>query len=104
MQEILFVRNLLEAIAIQAMILALLFMDNVGAVFIEKNASTKGRTKHRDIHYHVVRGHIEDSVIVTKFVRGEDNTANILTKNTSRATFDKHARRFVCNESGELSK
>lgn len=40
-------------------------------------------------------------MIVIKFVKGEDNTAVSFTKNTSRATFAKHLRRFVCDESRE---
>lgn len=36
-----------------------------------------------------------------KFVRGEDNMADIFTKNMSRVTFTKHSRRFVCDGLGE---
>ena len=75
-QEMLFVRNLLLSIGITVELPAPLFVDNVGAIFIAKNASTKGRQNTW----------ISDS---------------IFTKNTLRATFLKHRERFVCDLTGE---
>ena len=100
-QEMLFVRNLLLSIGITVELPAPLFVDNVSAIFIAKNASTKGRTKHMDIRFHFVRELIEDNIIEIKFVKSDDNTADIFTKNTSRATFLKHRERFVCDLTGE---
>mgnify|MGYP003509177695 FL=1 len=95
------VRNLLLSIGITVELPALLFVDNVGAIFIAKKASTKGRTKHKDIRFHFVRELIEDNIIEIKFVKSDDNTADIFTKNTSRATFLKHRERCVCDLTGE---
>ena len=54
-----------------------------------------------DIRFHFVRELIEDNIIEIKFVKSDDNTADIFTKNTSRATFLKHRERFVCDLTGE---
>jgi hypothetical protein len=100
-QEILFVRNLLLSIGIESVTPAPLFVDNVGAIFIAKNATTKGRTKHMDIRFHFVREQIEEGNLEIRFVRSEDNVADIFTKNTSRATFNRHKEIFVCEDTGE---
>ena len=97
----LFVRNLLLSIGIEVVLRAMLFVDNTGAIFIAKNASTKGRTKHMDIRFHFVRELIEDNIIEIKFVKSDDNTADMFTKNMSRATLLKHRERFVCDLMGE---
>lgn len=83
-----FVRNLLLSIGVEVVIPAPLFVDTLGAISIAKNASTKGCTTHMDIRLHFVQELIDEGIIILKFVRGEDNAADIFTKNTSRATFD----------------
>jgi hypothetical protein len=62
----------------------------VGAIYLAKNASTTTRTKHIDIRYHFIREHVDNGKIKIKFVRSEDNTADIMTKNLSGELFHKH--------------
>lgn len=101
-QETMFVKNLLESIGIKAVVPAPLYVGNVGAIFIARNASTKGRTEHTTVRYHFVCKLMEDRIITINFVRGEDNTAD--PKNTSRASFNRHLRRFVCEETEDELK
>jgi hypothetical protein len=58
---------------------------------LPKNASTMTRTKHIDIRYHFIREHIDNGMISIKFVRSEDNTADIMTKDLSGELFHKHS-------------
>jgi hypothetical protein len=65
-------------------------VDNVGAVYLSKNATTGNRTKHIDTRYHFVREYVEDGIVKVVFVRSEDNDADIFTKNLNGETFEKH--------------
>ena len=46
-----------------------------------KNQSSSQRTKHVDVRYHFVREFVEDGIVKVKFVRSEDNKADVFTKN-----------------------
>jgi hypothetical protein len=65
-------------------------VDNVGAVYLSKNATTGNRTKHIDTRYHFVREYVEDGIVKVVFVRSENNDADIFTKNLNGETFEKH--------------
>lgn len=67
-------------------------VDNIGAVYLSKNATTGNRTKHIDTRYHFVREYIEDGIVKVIFVRSEDNDADIFTKNLNTETFVKHCK------------
>ena len=96
-QEVLFVKQVLSTMGIQVQLPITVYVGNVGAIFVAKNASTKGRTKHIDIRYHFIRELIEDGTITIVFVRSEDNASDIFTKNVTRATFNRHIGKFVCD-------
>ena len=56
-------------------------MDNIGAIYLSKNATMGKRTKHVDTRYHFVQEYIEKGIIKIVFVRSEDNKADLMTKN-----------------------
>ena len=66
-------------------------VDNIGAIYLTKNATTGSRTKHVDTRYHFVRDYVEDGIIKVQFVRSEENHADIFTKNLNSALFEKHS-------------
>jgi hypothetical protein len=66
-------------------------VDNIGAVYLSKTATTGNRTKHIDTRYHFVREYIEDGIVKVVFVRSEDNDADIFTKNLNGETFERHS-------------
>jgi uncharacterized protein (DUF488 family) len=70
-------------------------MDNTGTIYLANNQTTGQRTKHIDIRVHHVQNLITDGIIKTKFVRTDDNTADIFTKYTSEALFVKHSDKLV---------
>ena len=88
--EIIFISEVLKFMEVSISYPIEINVDNVGAIYLAKNASTTTRTKHIDIRYHFIREHVDNGKIRIKFVRSEDNTADIMTKNLSGELFHKH--------------
>ena len=63
--------------------------DNQGAIFIASNPITEKRSKHIDIHFHYIREVIKKKLIELYFIDGENNPADMLTKNLGRINFQK---------------
>jgi len=70
-------------------------MDNKGAVDLANNWSVGGRTRHVDVRNYFLRELKDEGVLSIKHVSGEDNEADIFTKNTSGPVFEKHIHKFV---------
>jgi predicted transcriptional regulator len=70
-------------------------MDNTGAVYLANNQTTGQRTKHNNIIVHHVRDLITEGIIKTTFVRTDNNTADICTKNTSETLIVKHSDKSI---------
>ena len=56
---------------------------------------TGARTKHIDIKLHFVRHYIEDGIIKIEFVKSENNSSDICTKNVKTELLDKHTDSFM---------
>ena len=54
----------------------------LGAIFLTKNQQVSQRTKHIDIRQHFLRNLVEEKRLDIRFVRSEDNSSDITTKNT----------------------
>ena len=63
--------------------------DNPGAIFIALNPVTEKRSKHIDICFHYIREVIKKKLIELYFIDGENNPADMLTKNLGRVKFQK---------------
>jgi hypothetical protein len=74
---------------------AIIFEDNLGAIFLAKNAQVSARTKHIDVRHHFIRDLIKEKQLTIKFVKSEDNPADIMTKNTNRDLFQKHSKNIT---------
>ena len=68
-----------------------IYIDNIGVIYLANNHTASQRTKHVHTRYHFVCEFIEDNVLKAIFVKSEDNDAVIFTKNTSSKLFLKHA-------------
>ena len=90
-QEVIFTTNLIEEITGTNTTPGIIYEDNLGAMFLAKNAQVSARTKHIDVRHHYIRELLEQKKIQLKFIRSEDNAADIMTKNTNRDLFKKHA-------------
>jgi hypothetical protein len=62
---------------------ATLFIDNTGAIYLIENQAVGARTKHIDVRMHHIREMINDKRMRTKFIRSENNAADVLTKNVT---------------------
>jgi len=63
--------------------------DNQGSIFIASNPVTEKRSKHIDIRYHYIRKVISRKLAEVYFIEGDDNPADLLTKNLGSVKFLK---------------
>ena len=61
--------------------------DNQGSIFIASNPVTEKRSKHIDIRFHYIREVIERGLAEVYFVDGDNNPADLLTKNLGSVKF-----------------
>ena len=93
--EILFVRDILLFLGIEVELPIMVKVDNQGAIFLSNNRTLGQRTKHVDTRYHFVREYVEEGILKIIYVKSEDNTADMMTKNLSKELFNKHAKSFM---------
>ena len=67
-----------------------MYGDIVGAIWLSNNRNTSDRTKHIDIRTSFVKEYQEDGKIIIKFVKSEENEADIFTRNTTNIIFQNH--------------
>ena len=64
-----------------------IYVDNVGAIWLSNNRTTSERTKLVHIRTAFVKEYQEEGKILIKFVKSEENDADINTQNTPNTTF-----------------
>ena len=94
-QDMLYVANVLESLGLQVEYPMVLEMDNKGAVDLANSWSVGGRTRHVDVRMYFLRELKDQGKLVIRHISGDDNDADIFTKNTSAAVFNKHVVNFV---------
>ena len=68
--------------------------DNQGSIFITSNPITEKRSKHIDICYHYIHKVIHQKIVEVYFIEGEENPADLLTKNLGVVKFQKFRAMF----------
>ena len=91
-QDMLYVWNLLTSMELKVKLPMVLEMDNRGAVDLINSWSVGGRTRHVGVKFNWLRELKEAGIIIVKWCPGEDNDADMHTKNVAGPTFEKHAR------------
>ena len=94
-KELKFILQLLQTMNNAVELPNTVHVDNVGVIWLSNNRNTGDRTKHIDIRTSFVNEYQEDGKIIIKFVKSEDNEANIFTKNTTNIIFQKHQEKLV---------
>ena len=94
-KELKFIVQLLETMNIKVELPITVYVDNVGAIWLSNNRTTSDRTKHIDIRTSFVKEYQEDGKIIIKFVKSEENEADIFTKNTTNVIFNNHQQKLV---------
>lgn len=67
----------------------MLYLDNQGAKDTAYNSGINHRNKHIDIKYHFVREAIQNNKVQLKWIPGETNVADILTKPLDKVKFQR---------------
>ena len=94
-KELKFIVQLLQTMNIEVELPITVHVDNVGAIWLSNNHTTSDRTKNIDIRTSFVKEYQEDGKIIIKFVKSEENEADIFTKNTTNVIFSNHQKKLV---------
>ena len=94
-KELKFIVQLLKTMNIEVELPITVHVDNVGAIWLSNDRTTSDRTKHIDIRTSSVKEYQEDGKIIIKFVKSEENEADIFTKNTTNVIFSNHQKKLV---------
>ena len=94
-QDMLYTFRLLKSMGLEVELPMVLEMDNKGAVDLANNWSVGGRTRHMDVRNYFLRELKDQGIIVIRHVPGDENEADIFTKNTSGPVYEKHICKFV---------
>ena len=65
-------------------------VDNIGAIFLASNNTTKSCAKHVDIRYKYMNEYVEDGVVKIIFVKFAENDSKFLTKKLSAEMHENH--------------
>ena len=106
-KELKFIVQLLQTMNIEVELPISVYVDNVGAIWLSNNRTTSDGTKHIDIRTSFVKEYQEDGKIIIRFVKSEDNEADIFTKNTTNVIFHNHQKKLVWDKGkvdNELNK
>ena len=79
--EILFIKSMLEFLGVKVELPIEVNVDNIGAIYLSKRATSSNRTRHIDTRYHFVREYIKNGILKIVFVKSKDNDADIIMKN-----------------------
>ena len=101
-KEIIFVIQLLESIHIKVKLPVVVRVDNVGAIFLSGNINTASCSKHIDIRTKYANEYVEDGVLKIVFVKSNDNTSDIMTKNLNGELHTKHSSAMVSSWKGDV--
>lgn len=66
------------------------FEDNKGAIDLAKNPLSSSNSKHIDVRYHFLRELVGTGDLSVKYLRTDDQHADILTKAIGKESFEKH--------------
>ncbi len=94
-QDMLYVYRLMESLELEVELPMVLEMDNSGAVDIANSWSVGGRTRHVDVRNYFLRELKDQGLLAIKHIAGEQNDADIFTKNVTSAIFDRHVPLYV---------
>ena len=93
-REITWIRNLLKSLSLEELIgkSTQILCDSQTTIAHAENYISNSRTKHIGIKYHFIREKVMDGTIELKYVRTDENLADILTK-----PLNKNLHGFHCN-------
>jgi hypothetical protein len=93
-QDMLYAYRILTSLGLKVKLPMTLWMDNKGAVDLANSWSVGGRTRHVDVRMHFLREMKDQGLLQIKHLPGSDNPADIFTKNTAAAIFERHVPKY----------
>ena len=66
-----------------------IYVDNKSAIDLTKNPIINGRSKHIDMRFHFIRDCVERGEVTVKYVKTQEQKADILTKPLTAAKFEE---------------
>ena len=94
-QEMMYIRKVIESMGLKVELPMQVEVDNKGAVDLVNGWSCSGGTKHMDVRIMFMRELKESKVIEVNWVATAENEADIFTKNTDGSTFATHMQKLV---------
>ena len=94
-QDMLYVRKLLNSIGHTVKKPMVLEMDNKGAIDLMNNWTSGGQRCHVDVRHHFMRELKEEGILKLKWISMFDMSSDIFTKNTDGQTFERHSKVYV---------
>lgn len=91
----LFTKRVVESIGLKVTKPMILLVDDKGAKDLMRNSSVGGRARHVNICKWFLRDLKEEGIIEVRWIAGNDNSADLLTKNLQGPLFEKHAKAYV---------
>ena len=82
-------RNLVKELKFQMEGPMEIFVDNKSAIALAKNPVFHGRSKHIDTRFHYIRDCITKKEVELKYIKSQDQAADIFTKPLKLQTFIK---------------
>jgi hypothetical protein len=94
-QNMIYMKNVLESLGLKVKLHMVLEMDNQGVVYLANNWSNGGRIRHIDVQSVFLRELKEAGVLVIRWIAGAVNEADIFNKNLDEPTFQQFTRVFT---------
>jgi len=94
-QEVLWLRGLLEELGLHVRASSVVHGDNQSAIAVSKNGVRGERTKHVDVKYHFVTETIERGDVVLQWVPSAEQQADIFTKALAAPVFELLRRQLM---------
>ena len=95
MKDLKFVYMCLKHLKMKVNLLMLVLIDNIGAIEMLDMKMGKCRTKHVDTRYHWIKQFVDDEIVDVKYIKSENNVADICTKNLQPKLFKKHSSKLI---------
>ena len=77
-----------------------LYGDNMGSLFLTRNAQVGPQTKHVDTRHHFLRQMVSKGDLDTQYVRTAINTSDVMTKNLGEKDHTTHTKTLLNGELG----
>ena len=94
-QEMMYMKKVMESILLKVELPMIVEVDNKGAVDLVNSWSSSGGTKHMDVRIMYLRELKEQKILKVVWQPTKENEADVFTKNVDGATFERHLGALV---------